>query len=424
MERKPITVSALNKYLKYRFDNDANLQNVLLRAEISNFKRHSRGHLYFTLKDEESQIGAVMFFGNAKNLPFEPKEGDKVLVEGYVSVYEPNGTYSVNVARMTLDGVGDLFLAFEQTKKRLEALGWFDPAAKRPLPMFPSVIGVVTSPTGAAVRDIINIINRRYPLVTILIYPALVQGEGAKNSIASMIAKANRDGKADVLIVGRGGGSIEDLWAFNEEIVAQAIRASRIPIVSAVGHETDFTISDFVADLRAPTPSGAAELVVPDRVQLMQTIDKARNRADLAWLSRIRAENNRLRALQDSFVFRDPRRLWEKSAYRLLHANERLEQASPKKILDKNKEKTALLLQRAQQAFQSGWERQAALFARAADKLELLNPLAIMKKGYSVIKKEQRIVRSVTELTLGDRLETILADGTAETEVVGLRKDA
>ncbi|HOW38775.1 MAG TPA: exodeoxyribonuclease VII large subunit, partial [Bacillota bacterium] len=161
MERKPITVSALNKYLKYRFDNDANLQNVLLRAEISNFKRHSRGHLYFTLKDEESQIGAVMFFGNAKNLPFEPKEGDKVLVEGYVSVYEPNGTYSVNVARMTLDGVGDLFLAFEQTKKRLEALGWFDPAAKRPLPMFPSVIGVVTSPTGAAVRDIINIINRR-----------------------------------------------------------------------------------------------------------------------------------------------------------------------------------------------------------------------------------------------------------------------
>ncbi|HOW38562.1 MAG TPA: exodeoxyribonuclease VII large subunit, partial [Bacillota bacterium] len=270
----------------------------------------------------------------------------------------------------------------------------------------------------------INIINRRYPLVTILIYPALVQGEGAKNSIASMIAKANRDGKADVLIVGRGGGSIEDLWAFNEEIVAQAIRASRIPIVSAVGHETDFTISDFVADLRAPTPSGAAELVVPDRVQLMQTIDKARNRADLAWLSRIRAENNRLRALQDSFVFRDPRRLWEKSAYRLLHANERLEQASPTKILEKNKEKTTLLLQRAQQAFQSGWERQAALFARAADKLELLNPLAIMKKGYSVIKKEQRIVRSVTELTLGDRLETILADGTAETEVVGLRKDA
>ena len=424
MERKPITVSALNKYLKYRFDNDANLQNILLRAEISNFKRHSRGHLYFTLKDEESQIGAVMFFANAKSLQFEPKEGDKVLVEGYVSVYEPNGTYSVNVARMTLDGVGDLFLAFEQTKKRLEALGWFDPAAKRPLPMFPSVIGVVTSPTGAAVRDIINIINRRYPLVTILIYPALVQGEGAKNSIASMIAKANRDGKADVLIVGRGGGSIEDLWAFNEEIVSQAIRASRIPIVSAVGHETDFTISDFVADLRAPTPSGAAELVVPDRIQLLQTIDKARNRADLAWLSRIRAENNRLRALQDSFVFRDPRRLLEKSAYRLLHANERLEQASPTKTLEKNREKTALLLQRAQQAFQSGWERQAALFARAADKLELLNPLAIMKKGYSVIKKEQRIVRSVTELTLGDRLETILADGTAETEVVGLRKDA
>lgn len=423
MERKPITVSALTRYIKYRIDNDVNLQDVLLRAEISNFKRHSRGHFYFTLKDEESQIGAVMFSSAAKTVPFDPKDGDKVLVEGRITVYEPQGNYQLYVAKMTLDGVGDLYLAYEKLKARLESLGWFDPSRKRPIPRFPRTVGVVTSPTGAAVRDIIHIINRRYPLCRILVYPAIVQGDGAKQSISAMIEKANRDAFADVLIVGRGGGSIEDLWAFNEEMVADAIRRSKIPVISAVGHETDFTIADFVADLRAPTPSGAAELAVPDSSRLDADVAKLAFRAEFLVSGRIRAERARLSSVLESFAFRNPLRLTETARLRFLHATERLEGAHPARVLEKHAEKTGNLAMRLDSAFRGLLDRRVQSFRLMAEKMELLNPLGLMKKGYSVLRKGPRILRSIEEMAPGDRVEAVLSDGTAECIVETLRKD-
>lgn len=423
LERKPITVSALTRYIKYRLDNDANLQDVLLRAEISNFKRHSRGHFYFTLKDEESQVGAVMFSSAAKSVQFDPKDGDKVLVEGHVTVYEPQGNYQLYVTKMTLDGIGDLFLAYEKLKARLDALGWFDPARKRPIPRFPKTVGVVTSPTGAAVRDVIHIINRRYPLCQILVYPAIVQGDGAKQSVVSMIDKANRDALADVLIVGRGGGSIEDLWAFNEEIVADAIRRSRIPVISAVGHETDFTIADFVADLRAPTPSGAAELAVPDASRLTAEVSQLSSRAGLAVTTKIRSEGKRLSSLLGSYVFRNPVRLTETARMRFLRATERLQGAHPAQVWEKQREKTETLARRLDSAFHGVLDRRCSNFSLLAEKLELLNPLGLMKKGYAVLRKGPKILRSVEELAVGDALDAVLSDGTAECVVRALRKD-
>jgi len=244
------TISALNQYLKAKVEKDDALQRILLQAELSNFKRHSSGHLYFSLKDDKAQIAAVMFRSDAMRLSFSPKDGDKVLLEGRVSVYEGSGANQVYVQKMSLDGVGELYLRFEQLKERLQKEGWFDPSRKRPIPVLPKTIGVVTSPTGAAIHDILHILERRWPLVKVLLYPAQVQGADAKFSIKTQIEKANRDRLADVLIVGRGGGSIEDLWAFNEEIVLKAVLDSQIPVISAVGHETDTTLCDFVADRR------------------------------------------------------------------------------------------------------------------------------------------------------------------------------
>jgi exodeoxyribonuclease VII large subunit len=424
MERKAITVTALNKYLKFRLDQDANLQNIFLRAEISNFKPHSRGHFYFTLKDEESQIAAVMFANNAKSVLFDPKNGTKVLVEGYVSVYEVAGTYQLYVTKMTLDGIGDLYLAYEKLKKKLEEKGMFAAAHKKSLPAFPKTVGVITSPTGAAVRDVIHIINRRFPLTSILIYPALVQGEEAKNSIVKMIEKANADAIADVLIVGRGGGSIEDLWAFNEEIVANAIYQSRIPIVSAVGHETDFTIADFVADLRAPTPSGAAELVVPDSEKLRQDLDKLKQKLDYVENNRLRTAKKSLQTVLQSAVFRNPDRLLEKSRMQVLNISDRLEQTDPAKVLLKKSEQISQFSQRLDRGFHRIYLQNAHLFTLMAEKLELLNPLAIMKKGYAVVKKNQKIIRSVQEIAPQDMIDVVLQDGTADCIVTGIRKEA
>lgn len=273
MEERYLTVTALTKYIKYKFDHDHNLEEVLLEGEVSNFKHNSRGHFYFTLKDENAQISATMFASYAKNVKFEPEDGMKVFVKGTVTVYEPSGTYQINVREMKSDGVGDLYLAYEKLKAELEKEGLFDVSHKKPIPRFPKIIGVVTSPTGAAIRDIINTISRRYPFCTVILYPAIVQGDDAKTNISLQIKKANVDGYCDVLIVGRGGGSIEDLWAFNERIVAKAIYDSKIPIISAVGHEIDFTIADFVADKRAATPTAAAEIATPNKDTLKQNVD-------------------------------------------------------------------------------------------------------------------------------------------------------
>ena len=260
-----LSVTALTKYIKYKLEGDTHLKQIYLKGEISNLTKHSRGHYYFSLKDENAQIKAIMFSSATKSLAFDPKDGDKVLAYGAISVYEPSGSYSIQIYQMEPDGIGALYLAYEKLKEELEEKGYFSQTRKKPIPKYPSAIGVITSPTGAAIRDIIHTIERRYPLTKLILYPALVQGDTAKESIRDQINKANQDSLVDVLIVGRGGGSIEDLWAFNERVVAEAIYASKIPIISAVGHETDFTISDFVSDLRAPTPTAAAELATPDR---------------------------------------------------------------------------------------------------------------------------------------------------------------
>ena len=267
MDINYITISDLNRYIKAKFDVDGNLNNVYLKGEISNFKHHTRGHFYFTLKDESSRIAAVMFNFNASKVNFEPEDGMKVLVSGRISVYEATGSYQIYVNTMDVDGIGNLYLEYEKLKKKLAAEGLFDQNHKKPIPRFPKTIGIITAPTGAAIRDILSTIKRRYPIAKTILFPALVQGTGSKESIVKQLKKA-QEYDLDVIICGRGGGSIEDLWSFNEEIVARAIYESKIPVISAVGHEIDFTIADFVADLRAPTPTGAAEMAVPNLTDL------------------------------------------------------------------------------------------------------------------------------------------------------------
>ena len=278
MERRYITVGTLNRYLKNKFDTDPNIQSVNIKAEISNFKGHTRGHLYFTLKDEESRINAIMFSYNASKLTFTPQDGMKVLVTGKVSIYPPTGQYQIYIEEMLNDGLGNLFLMFEALKKELEEKGYFKEERKKKLPLYPKNIGIVTAPTGAAIKDILSTIKRRYPICNTILFPCLVQGDLAKDDIARQINKAN-EYDLDLLIVGRGGGSYEDLWAFNERVVADAIYNSKIPIISAVGHEIDFTIADFVADLRAPTPTGAAEMAVPNMSDLLNMINQYKVRA-------------------------------------------------------------------------------------------------------------------------------------------------
>ncbi len=423
MDQQYLTVTALNKYLKFKFDNDKYLGKLLLKAEISNFKRHSRGHLYFTLKDESSQIAAVMFSQDANRLRFSPKDGDSVFVEGRVSIYEAQGNYQIYVTELTLSGIGDLYLRYEQLKTKLAAQGLFDPARKRTLPLYPQAIGVITSDTGAAVRDIIYIINRRYPLAKIFIYPTLVQGDQAAKSIVKSIEKANLDHYSDVLIVGRGGGSIEDLWPFNEEIVAYAIRDSRIPIVSAVGHETDFTIADFVSDLRAPTPSGAAEIVVPDQMSLFDKIAKIRQKLDYYMSTDIRKKRVDLIGIISSPIFADPTRLLEKNEMRLSSLVDRLNALRPDRSLDIAKERTQSIENRLFGAIQKALLVAQTGLVRHLDKLEVLNPLSLMKKGYAVVNQQDVLITGVAQLAVSNDITVRFSDGSADCRVQTIRKD-
>ncbi len=306
-----LTIQALTKYIKRKFDKDPHLSSIYVKGEISNFKRHSSGHMYFTLKDERARILAVMFSSANASMKFNPENGMNVLVRGDISVYEAGGQYQIYVKEMQPDGIGDLFLAYQQLKEKLEKQGLFAESRKKPLPKFPRKIGVITSPTGAAVRDIITTIERRYPIGEIVVYPALVQGERAAQSIAESIKKANENAEMDVLIVGRGGGSIEELWAFNEEQVALAISNSEVPVISAVGHETDFTIADFAADMRAPTPTAAAELAVPHIDDLLERVLNRKIMLLRGMKTRLKSERARLKSASSSIIFRNPRRLYE-----------------------------------------------------------------------------------------------------------------
>jgi len=421
-EEQYLSVSALTKYIKYKFDNDVHLKKVMLQGEISNFKRHSRGHFYFTLKDDKAQISAIMFASSSSKVIFKPADGMSVLVQGYITVYETSGNYQIYVNKMTEDGLGNLHVAYEQLKKELSQKGLFDMSHKKPIPKFPNSIAVLTSPTGAAVQDVINIINRRYPLASIIVYPTLVQGEYAKDSIIKQIKQANSDGLTDVIILGRGGGSIEDLWPFNEEEVAYAIYDSNIPIISSVGHETDFTISDFVADLRAPTPSGGAELAVPDQVDLIGYLNQLGNQSMLSMQRIMRQKTEKLNSIQNSYVFRDPLRFTENKSRKLDHLTEKLEMLNPINRLRQSRKDVASNTEKLDRLYKNILSERQSDYVLLLNKLELLNPLSIMKKGYSVAKVDGVVVKSISHVKKNDSMEILLNDGIVQTIVSGTKK--
>lgn len=418
---KYFTVSQYNQAIKHFLDSKSECQDVHIRAEISNFKGHTRGHLYFTLKDEESRINAVMFASSASSLNFTPKDGDEVLVDGRISVYVPNGGYQVYVDNMQLAGNGDLLKKFEELKKKLYDEGLFDESHKKPIPKYPRLIGIVTAPTGAAIRDILSTIKRRYPLADTILFPSLVQGEEAKNDIVRQIKRA-QDYDLDVLIVGRGGGSIEDLWAFNEEIVARAIYESDIPIISAVGHEPDFTIADFVADLRAPTPTGAAEMAVPNMVDLKNYINQIEIRCNKYIMNKIDLLRTTLNRLKSSYVLSNPLASFEIREQKLDTLINRLNQIITYKIekdsIRLDTIKKSRILEYPQEMFTS----YANSLELIINKLELLNPLSVLSKGYSVASlDDKRIVKSVNDVKVNDTINLKLIDGEINTVVKGVK---
>lgn len=433
-EKNYLSVSALTKYIKRKFDADPHLRDVHVRGEISNFKQHSSGHMYFTLKDDKARILAVMFSSQSRFMKFTPENGMKVIVKGDITVYEPSGQYQIYINEMQPDGIGELFLAYEQLRNRLEGEGLFSLDKKKPLPLYPKTVGVITSPTGAAIRDIITTIKRRYPVVNILVFPALVQGDHAAPSIVGAIEKANRLNEIDVLIVGRGGGSIEELWAFNEEAVARAIYQSNIPIISAVGHETDFTIADFVADMRAPTPTGAAEVAVPHIEELMERLLQRKTRLLQAMNGRYRYEKQRLERVNKSYAFRYPQRLYEQKLEQVDKLSELLIRAASrltelKKSQYENSHKRLIrnhpsfALREAEARFdRSQKDIQRAMmqilikkqteFDRLISTLQALSPLKIMERGYSLIYSDNnRIVKSIHQVKENESLQIQLSDG-------------
>lgn len=396
-----ISVGELNRYVKTLMDNDALLSSVCLLGEISNLKYHSSGHLYFTLKDEEAEISAVMFRSAASTMRFTAKNGMKVRAYGRISIYEKSGRCQIYVSAMLDDGLGALQLEYERLKRRLAEEGLFALERKRALPRIPDCIGIITSPTGAAIRDMINVTGRRWPAAKILLCPSLVQGDGAPDSLCRSIALLNAYSACDVIIIGRGGGSIEDLWAFNDERVVRALAQSAIPTISAVGHETDFTLCDFVADCRAPTPSAAAELAVPDRAEYLQ----------------------RTADLTDRLTDRASRIVGEKKNLLLINAK-RLELCSPAARLASDRQtlgyKSELLQSLVDGICKSGRDRLSA----SAQALSLINPLAVLGRGYSVTKDaEGRIISSVGELGLDEEISIVLSDGEARARVTEIKRN-
>ncbi|MEH7178677.1 exodeoxyribonuclease VII large subunit [Neobacillus vireti] len=444
-EKKYLTVLALTKYIKRKFDADPHLQDVHVRGEISNFKQHSSGHMYFTLKDEKARILAVMFSSQSRMMKFLPENGMKVVVKGDISVYEPSGQYQIYIKEMQPDGIGELFLAYEQLRKRLEAEGLFAIEQKKPIPSYPKTVGVITSPTGAAIRDIITTIKRRYPIANILVFPALVQGENAAASIARAIEKANKTSELDTLIVGRGGGSIEELWAFNEELVARAIHQSALPIISAVGHETDFTIADFVADMRAPTPTAAAELAVPHIDELMERLMQRKTRLLQSMNGRVRFEKQRLDRVRRSYAFRYPHRLYEQKLEQVDKLTEMLVRGASRLTdvkksqhetvhnrLIRNHPRVALReaessLSRSQRDLQRAMEqillKKSTEFKRVISTLSALSPLKIMERGYSLVYSQENVlIKSIKQVNENEPIQIQLTDGSLLCNVQNIKE--
>jgi exodeoxyribonuclease VII large subunit len=439
------SIKEINRYIRMKLESDKLLGDVWLRGEISNFTHHSSGHMYFTLKDSDSRLKCIMFASHNQKLPFIPKEGAKVMARGNISVYERDGNYQFYVTAMQPDGIGSLYLAFEQLKQKLEAEGLFDLARKKPIPRYPQAIGVVTSPTGAAVRDVLITLQRRFPQVPVQIVPVLVQGQGAAPSIVKAIELLNRMREVDVIIVGRGGGSLEELWAFNEESVARSIGASAIPVISAVGHETDYTIADFVSDLRAATPTAAAELAVPHIAELEQSLAAHRRRLKQALSAQVESRRARLERVRRSPFFVQPRRYLleqaerldrlterlaarmnrhtERSGERLLRLSSRLASAHPgsKAVYAAARWQTAS--KRLEQAMYALSKERRSGLASAIRQLDALSPLKVMARGYSLVydEQEKRLVKSIKDVQPGDLVKVRVADGQLDCHIWSMR---
>ena len=395
MERNILSVTQINEYIRAQLDRDALLCDVAVRGEISNYKLYPSGHHYFTIKDEQSALKCVMFKGNAFRLRFRPDNGMKVVAMGKISVFPRDGAYQLYCSGLIPDGVGDLHVAFEQLKAKLSAQGLFDEAHKKPIPKYPATIGIVTSPAGAAVHDMLRILNKRFPLSKVLLLPSRVQGAEAPGEIVAAIRYANRYNLADVLIVGRGGGSIEDLWAFNDEQVAYAIYESRIPVISAVGHEPDVTISDYVADLRAATPSNAAELAVPDRQTLLQQLDNVADHMTVLLQRQLKTASAQLEALASSPALK-----------------------SPTGYIDRREKDLQLLAGRLEAAHNRALESKQRRFVELTAKLDAMSPLKVLTRGYSMAQDERgAVIKSAAQVASGDHITLTVTDGTIHATV-------
>lgn len=421
MNNNYITVTEVNKYIKEIINDDLLLKKVYLKGEISNFKAHSRGHFYFTLKDENSRINAVMFSFNNRNMKFTPYDGMKVLVTGKIDVYEASGAYQIYVEEMLEDGVGALYIAFEQLKEKLNKEGLFDKSKKKKIRRIPNRIGIVTSPTGAAIKDILTTIKRRYPVCETILFPALVQGDNAAGDIANKIKLANalRDKlELDTLIVGRGGGSLEDLWPFNEEVVARAIYDSDIPVISAVGHEIDITISDYVADLRAPTPTAAAELAVPDINTIITYLDTATSRSYNALNNIISVNYKKLDNIKNSYILSRPLSMYEIKEQKLDNLIDNLDKAITKTI-DSVKVKlftikNSYILNNPDMLYKYNGQKLNHIIS----KLEVLNPLNTLNRGYAIVKKDNKVLSSIKNINEGENITISLKDGNIESKII------
>ena len=400
MAQQVLTITQINEYIRSMMDGDRLLMNLAIKGEISNYKVYPSGHHYFTLKDDGATLKCVLFKGNALKLRFRPENGMQVIAMGRITVYPRDGAYQMYCTAMAMDGIGDLYALFEQLKNKLAAKGLFDPAHKKPLPQYPSRIGIITSSAGAAVHDMIRILRKRYPVTKVVLLPVRVQGREAPGELAAAIEYANAHQLADVLIVGRGGGSMEDLWAFNDEQVAWAIYNSHIPVVSAVGHEPDVTISDFVADLRAATPSNAAELVVPDQDALRQTLDGFLAAMIHGMSRKIQAEKQRLRVLSETPVLTNPDRYFVQRQQALLLMRNRLGSAQEQQLHGKMKQ-----------------------FATMTAKLDAMSPLKVLSRGYSVTQKpDGTIIRSIDDLSVGESIQVTLENGFVEASVQSIKE--
>ena len=396
-----ITVSELNFYIKSLLDESPALREIYITGEISNLTDHYRsGHIYLSLKDDKALVRAVMFAGNARHLRFKPEEGMKVIARGRVSVYEATGQYQLYIEDMQPDGIGALNLAYEQLKKKLSSEGLFSEDIKKPIPAYPTRIGVITSPTGAAVQDILNILGRRYPIAEVVFCPVLVQGENASAQLIDAVERFNKANAADVIIIGRGGGSIEDLWAFNDEKLARTIAESDIPIISAVGHETDFTICDFVADLRAPTPSAAAELATPNMAELLSYFKSVKDSLPAIMQRRIDFEKQELDNLASSKVL-----------------------LSPEEFINIRKNELDVISADMIKAFKAILSENQREFAALSAKLDALSPLSVLSRGYSIIQNKNKVIKSAEELNIGQNITVKLSDGKAECEVRSITLD-